>query len=317
MTLRIKNWETHFENNRTKELKKLSWVPFPNKHDGDGYTELLDHPQGAAHYGVWCVIVQVASKCDKRGTLLRDTGKPHDSRSLSRITRIPVKIMEEAIRRLISIKWLEVYDNPAPSCGDPAPSCGLPEGKGMEGNGMEWNGTEVKGREGTGSVPPANTGDVGPSVKKSYGEERKVKLTDEEYAKLAAKHPTEELKAGIEILDAYIAYTGKRYASHYAVLKEYSWVWQRLAEKGASKPAANTFRPASKSKAQQWNDALEHTVKRLRLASVHGFDSEEFKKAMSVSGGDYWKIGKNSRGETVVEEALGIVKGEATSGGAA
>jgi hypothetical protein len=67
--LRIVDWELHFENNRTKELKRLTWVPFPNRHDGDGYTELLDHPDGAAHYGAWCAMVQVASKCDPRGTL--------------------------------------------------------------------------------------------------------------------------------------------------------------------------------------------------------------------------------------------------------
>src|SRR5687767_7543220 len=107
--LRIVDWDKHFENNRTKELKKLSWVPFPNKHDGDGFTELLDHPNGAAHYGAWCAIVQVASKCDPRGTLSRDGARPHDVASLSRITRIPEPVLTEAIQRLINpIGWLEV-----------------------------------------------------------------------------------------------------------------------------------------------------------------------------------------------------------------
>ena len=43
---KISGWDKHFENNRTRELKFLSWVPFPNKHDGDGYTELMDHKDG-------------------------------------------------------------------------------------------------------------------------------------------------------------------------------------------------------------------------------------------------------------------------------
>lgn len=107
---RVRHWHKHFENNRTKELKNLSWVPFPNKHDGDGYTELLDHENGAAHFGCWCVLVQVASKCDPRGTLLRDTGKPHTSHSLARMSRIPAGLLEEAIARLIQLQWLECFE---------------------------------------------------------------------------------------------------------------------------------------------------------------------------------------------------------------
>ena len=136
--LKIKDWDKHFENNRTRELKKLSWVPFPNKHDGDGYTELLDHTNGTAHFGVWVLIVQVASKCDPRGTLLRDGGKPHDYASLSRMTRIPGEILKEAIDRLLNIEWLESYDNLAPSCdAKTAEGCRLPEGNGMEGKGKK------------------------------------------------------------------------------------------------------------------------------------------------------------------------------------
>jgi len=74
MTLIIKNWDKHFENNRTRDLKQMRWVPFPNSHDGDGYTELVEHKNGPAHLGCWVAIVQVASKCDTRGTLLRGGG---------------------------------------------------------------------------------------------------------------------------------------------------------------------------------------------------------------------------------------------------
>lgn len=110
---RVVGWADHFENNRTKELKHLSWVPFPNKHDGDGYTELLFHPQGAAHYGAWCAIVQVASKCDPRGTLMRDGARPHTAASLSRMTKVPEAIMQDAIERLVNpIGWLEVVPDP-------------------------------------------------------------------------------------------------------------------------------------------------------------------------------------------------------------
>lgn len=111
--LRVRDWAKYFENNRTRELKCMSWVPLPNSHDGDGYTELLDHPNGAAHFGAWVAIVQVASKCDLRGSLLRDGARPHDARSLARMTRIPLAIMDEAIQRLVNdVGWLEVVPDP-------------------------------------------------------------------------------------------------------------------------------------------------------------------------------------------------------------
>lgn len=147
--LRIKDWDKHFENNRTRELKKMTWVPFPNKQDGDGYTDLMSHLDGVAHFGCWIAICQVASKCDPRGTLLRDNPalgcdpdkhpqkRPHDTASLSRMTRVPEEILKKAIDRLIIIGWLETYEIPAPKC-DPstAEGCALPEGNGTEGKGI-------------------------------------------------------------------------------------------------------------------------------------------------------------------------------------
>lgn len=106
-TYRVKDWDERYENNRTRELKSTSWLPLPNKHDGDGYTELLDHKNGPEHFAAWIVILQVASKCDPRGTLLRDSGKPHDSHSLARMTRLPAKIIVEALPRLVQIGWIE------------------------------------------------------------------------------------------------------------------------------------------------------------------------------------------------------------------
>lgn len=108
---RIVGWSANFEKNRTRDIKQMHWVPMPTKHDGDGYTELLDHPNGPAHFGAWCALVQVAAKCDPRGTLMRESRmslrRPHDAASLSRIIRFPESILVEAIARLISIGWLE------------------------------------------------------------------------------------------------------------------------------------------------------------------------------------------------------------------
>jgi len=144
---RVKDWEEHFENNRTKAMKEMRWIPVPNTHDGDGYTSLIDHENGASYLGCWLAILQVASKCHPRGTLLRDNAKPHDSASISRITRLPKVIIEETIERLCSddVSWLQVVDSKvvASGCqegaGSTSGSCAevTMEGNGIEGNGID------------------------------------------------------------------------------------------------------------------------------------------------------------------------------------
>lgn len=52
----------------------------------------------------------------------------------------------------------------------------------------------------------------------TYGELKKVKLSDEEYAKLVGKYGENNTNVLIGELDSYIASTGKRYQSHYATL---------------------------------------------------------------------------------------------------
>jgi uncharacterized phage protein (TIGR02220 family) len=154
---RVKNWEEHFENNRTSDMVSMKWVPFPNKHDGDGFTELLDHPQGMAHFGAWVLIVQVASKCGKpagrcgsgetpRGTLRRENGKAHDAHSIARVTGGDLKVIQAAIPRLLDIGWLEVIpddistcENPQEGAGNPQAPAPIPQGgdDGKEGKGKE------------------------------------------------------------------------------------------------------------------------------------------------------------------------------------
>jgi hypothetical protein len=73
--------------------------------------------------------------------------------------------------------------------------------------------------------------------KKPYGEFGGVKLSDEEHAKLTARHGAARLAKGIAILDDYMRSKGKRYKDHYATLKETSWVWKRVDEAGG-KPTA-------------------------------------------------------------------------------
>lgn len=110
MVLRVRNWGKHYENNRSRELKRPEWLPLPNKFDGVGFMELLDHPAGISHYGAWCLLLGAASRQPCRGTLRTDSGRALTTKDLSRMTRAPASVFDEAIPRLLAIGWLEEVD---------------------------------------------------------------------------------------------------------------------------------------------------------------------------------------------------------------
>lgn len=150
----IRNWSSRYENNRTRELKKLDWIPVPNQQDGEGYTLTVTQKDGPQLIGAWLVILQVASRCGERGTLMRDTAKPHDSASIARLTRFPEPLIQRALDWFSSdeMQWIQVVEtevlaeNHAQSRttmrnGDALPALQCLEGKGMEGK--EENGKEA------------------------------------------------------------------------------------------------------------------------------------------------------------------------------
>ena len=166
--LRVRDWDKLYEINRTRELKKLDWVPVPNKQDGDGYSALVDHPDAAAHYGCWMAILLIASKCEPRGTLIRDNGEPHTPQSLARISRLGAGFpqagatlphdgagfMAAAIERLVGeIGWLEVIENnqsrtiPHQGAVLPQAGAGIPQDDAASRARAIGKGTEGKGRE--------------------------------------------------------------------------------------------------------------------------------------------------------------------------
>ncbi len=112
MTYRIRDWNKHYENNRTRELKRMDWVPIPNRMDGLGYSTLVDHPNGAAHLGAWLAIVEIASRREERGTLPQEgAGLCGDGLAvaLSRISRLPASLFLEVLPRLVEIGWVECF----------------------------------------------------------------------------------------------------------------------------------------------------------------------------------------------------------------
>jgi len=142
---RIRDWPVHFENNRTKEMVHMRWVPVPNKHDGEGFQRIMREPDGMVIYGCWHLILQVASKCLRdRGTLLRDDGTPYTADSLS--LKTGWRNVADFVRALSflsspDVAWIEVVTQEG--AGFPQE----PARKGREWNGRERNGRERNGRE--------------------------------------------------------------------------------------------------------------------------------------------------------------------------
>ena len=107
--LRISGWNEIYENNRTRELQRMDWVPVSNHHDTHGFTSLMAQPHGTALYGAWMLILQVASKCKPRGVLCRAPGIPHTAETIAQITRSEEKLIQRAIEFLTrsEIGWIE------------------------------------------------------------------------------------------------------------------------------------------------------------------------------------------------------------------
>lgn len=129
---RIKNWSANYENNRTREMKTMSWVPLPINLHGSGYVALMSKKNGPAMFGTWCALLELAATCEIRGTFSRGRGIPHTISTISSQLRIPEKLVAATLELLESeeIDWVEsiesdVYkQNPAPlpqaHCGETA-----------------------------------------------------------------------------------------------------------------------------------------------------------------------------------------------------
>jgi hypothetical protein len=111
---RIRDWDKLFENNRSREIKHLEWVAFPNPMllaGGEAFAELMNHEDGAAHFGVWCACVFLASRSQVRGTLVRSstagTCEPMSQASIALTCRIPAAKVRDACGRLVELGWLD------------------------------------------------------------------------------------------------------------------------------------------------------------------------------------------------------------------
>ncbi len=149
----IRDWNTLYENNRSRTVESLSWVKIPNRHDGENFTSIMAHPEGSKIFSAFILMVEIASRCVPRGTLIRTNGTPHDGTSMAVKCRAPVSWFDIGLPYLENhTDWLEVSDIIVSCKTDSqvtprlAPDCqaGAQEGKGMEGK--EWKEGKVAER---------------------------------------------------------------------------------------------------------------------------------------------------------------------------
>ena len=90
-----------------------------------------------------------------------------------------------------------------------------------------------KGHTNHTNINQTDKNDTESIIKHTFGEQKNVLLTDDEYRKLRIQFPN-DYKERIENLSDYLAATGKRYKSHYATIR----MWNRMDQKKNNRPAA-------------------------------------------------------------------------------
>ncbi len=137
----VKDWAVLYETSETRKLRRLSWVPTPNKHDGNGYRRLMGLPDSGNLFTAFTLIVEVASKMPERG-VLADRDGPLDAEDLSFKTGFAAEHFQRAFDILSSsqhkIQWL-LTTNLLETQETLGFSPGRREGKGREGKGIEGN----------------------------------------------------------------------------------------------------------------------------------------------------------------------------------
>ncbi len=72
---RIKDWQKHFENYKSKERKNCSFICMPNKM-GLGWRRIMSEPDGVNIFGLWCLLLQSCSRQKERDGWLTVDGLP-------------------------------------------------------------------------------------------------------------------------------------------------------------------------------------------------------------------------------------------------
>jgi len=147
-TLRIIDWNEHYETAETRKLVRLRWVPLPNQ-IGRGYAKLMAR-HGFAGLGVWAALLEIASRKhrdQRNGTL------DHTEEDIALESQGNLRELRKILPTLVQIGWVQVL---TPSAGTPGESAGVAGGSADEGKGREGKAEKGTGGNGTGAKPRAH-----------------------------------------------------------------------------------------------------------------------------------------------------------------
>jgi len=180
--IRIKYWDNLYENSRSRIIGQARWVPIPNKHDGEGYSRIMFQDDGLEIFAFWILILQVASKCNPRGSLVRKDGSPLDIPSILMKTRVNLNKqnqLKKTVDLLLQLDWIELV-----KCKTAMKVSSECQVSAVELNRIELNRIEGKGKE----VPPNPLkGDGQKPVKKKRLTEKEKKAIKVESNTLTMK----------------------------------------------------------------------------------------------------------------------------------
>ncbi len=128
----IADWKARFENSRSREVKALTWHQMPVLLADPVYATIVSSEGGAAIFGAFVALVQVAAQGSPRGAITFPNGKPHTASSLALLTRMPLELIENTLRVATELGWLvspphsadEVPTRCRPSADDLPTRCG-------------------------------------------------------------------------------------------------------------------------------------------------------------------------------------------------
>jgi hypothetical protein len=118
----IRNWDKLYENAESRKLKTLKFVPVQNKHDGKSYRRLLNLREnlpelqdGLRMFAAWILILQIASKCAKRGVLADEDG-PLTAEDMALKTGASEEVFQCTLNVLSGndFRWIEATEIPEP-----------------------------------------------------------------------------------------------------------------------------------------------------------------------------------------------------------
>lgn len=131
MTYQIRDWNRNFENNKSREIDRCSFVCLPNKQHGMGFRRIMAELDGATIYGIWVCIVAACSQQEapRLGWLTEDGRKNGAAWGASDIA-LKIGRPTNEIERCISvvssprIGWLAAIELPAdcPPSADEVPA---------------------------------------------------------------------------------------------------------------------------------------------------------------------------------------------------